>query len=92
MTRYRVPVSAKLLEDRIYWRPVEGFRFISADGPRAGHPGVTICTFEDDNAPADLEGRLVEPLFRQELPDVTSREPSFVGTVTITGYELISEE
>lgn len=64
MTRYRVPVTDPLLAEKDFWRPVEGFRLVSVDGPWLAHPGVTICTFEDDNAPAVLEGLLIEPVFR----------------------------
>lgn len=59
--------------------PVEGFRLVSADGPWLAHPGVTICTFEDDGAPAELEGKLVELTF-------TRGED---GAVTITGRHEI---
>jgi hypothetical protein len=63
MARYRVPIADPLLEQAEYWLPVAGFRLITVDGPWLAHPNVTICTFEDDNAPADLEGRLVQLLF-----------------------------
>lgn len=64
-TRYRVPVSDQFLEQAGYWNPVDGFRLISVDGPWLGHPAVTICTFEDDHAPAEFEGKLVEPVFQR---------------------------
>ena len=62
--RYRVPVSDELLEGPL--RPVEGFRLVAVNGPWPGHPGVSICTFEDDGAPAELEGQLIEPVLRHE--------------------------
>jgi hypothetical protein len=62
MTTYRVPVADALLLDREAWQNVEGFRLLSVDGPWLAHPDVTICTFEDDGAPAGLEGKLVEPV------------------------------
>ena len=65
MTRYRVPVSDALLLERDAWLPVEGFRLVSVDGPWLAHPDITICTFEDDNAPAELEGKLVEPVLQE---------------------------
>ncbi len=80
MTRYRVPVADPLLEQAEYWTPVKGFRLLSVDGPWAAHPDVTICTFEDDDAPAALEGKLVEPV-------LTSHADS---TVTITARNLVS--
>lgn len=65
MTTYRVPVTGELLTERETWEGVEGFRLVSVDGPWPAHPGVTICTFEDDNAPAELEGKLVEPVLQR---------------------------
>jgi hypothetical protein len=61
-TRYRVPVADALLLRQDTWGHVEGLRLLSQDGPWLGHPDVTICTFEDDGAPASLEGLLVEPV------------------------------
>jgi hypothetical protein len=75
VTRYRVPVSSQLLAERDWWQHVAGFRLVSVDGPWPGHPDVTICTFEDDTAPAGLEGRLVEPVFTRDRA---------AGTITIT--------
>ncbi len=66
MTTYRVPVADQLLAQQEHWLPCPGFRLVSVDGPWLGHPQVTICTFEDDDAPADLEGLLVEPVIRIE--------------------------
>lgn len=66
MTRYRVPVADPLLEQADFWNPVEGFRLVSVDGPWLAHPYVTICTFEDGNAPAELEGQFVEPTFQKD--------------------------
>ena len=60
--RYQVPVADALLATRAYWEPVDGFRLISVDGIWPDHPHVTLCTFEDDNAPEELAGRLVEPV------------------------------
>ena len=79
MTRYRIPVADPLLAEEGVWTVVDGFRLVSADGPWLAHPHVTICTFEDDNAPADLEGKLIEPVFTRHDD----------GTVTITGREVI---
>jgi hypothetical protein len=65
VTRYRVPIAAELLNKRP-WRHVEGWRLISVDGPWLAHPGVSICTAEDDDAPPELEGAFVEPVLRHE--------------------------
>ena len=65
MTTYRVPVADTLLELHEVWDQVEGLRLVTVDGPWLAHPNVTICTFEDDYAPADLEGQLVEPWFQR---------------------------
>lgn len=43
------------------------------------HPGVTICTFDDDGAPAELEGKLVELAFTRHDD----------GRVTITGRQVL---
>ena len=66
MTTYRVPVTDQLLTERDAWEGAEGFRLISVDGPWPSHPDVTICTFEDDGAPPELEGKLVEPVLKRE--------------------------
>lgn len=72
MTRYRVPVADPLLEQEDFWLAVEGFRLVSVDGPWLAHPNVTICTFEDDDAPAEFEGLLVEPTFRRQDGETVS--------------------
>jgi hypothetical protein len=81
--RYRVPVADPLLEQARSWLPVEGFRLVSVDGPWLEHPDVTICTFEDDGAPAELEGQLVEPVF---TADFTAGLPS----ARVTGRQVIT--
>jgi hypothetical protein len=68
VTTYRVPVSDSLLTQREYWQDVPGFRLISVDGPWLAHPDISICTFEDDDAPPELEGKLVEPTLRGSYP------------------------
>lgn len=85
MTTYRVPVADPLLADRDYWEPVEGLRLISVDGPWLAHPDVTICTFEDDDAPGELEGKLVEPVLHSEYnPDGT------VASVRVSERNLVA--
>jgi hypothetical protein len=66
VTTYRVPVSDPLLTERDFWKSAEGFRLVSVDGPWLAHPGETICTFEDDAAPPELEGKLVAPVLKTE--------------------------
>lgn len=68
MTTYRVAVADATLLERAYWEQVDGFRLVSVDGPWLSHPGVTICTIEDDSAPADLEGKFVELEIRAAGP------------------------
>jgi len=80
VTQYRVPVSDDLLE-QTPWRQVVGFRLIAVNGPWHGHKGISIVTFEDDNAPAELEGALVEPVLRH-MPD---------GTVTVQSRTQLNE-
>lgn len=84
MTRYRVPIADPLLLERDHWRPVEGFRLVSVDGPWLAHPHATICTFDDDDAPPELEGKLVEPALTVDYdPDGT------VARVRITGRSVV---
>ena len=59
MVRYQVPVSRDLL-DAQPWEPVAGFRMLTTDGPWPGHPGMVLCTFEDDGAPRELDGKIVD--------------------------------
>lgn len=72
MTRYRVLVADPLLLERDYWKAVEGFRLVSVGAPLSPHQYMTICTFEDDGAPADLEGKLVEPILQQHADGTVS--------------------
>jgi hypothetical protein len=81
VTTYRVPVADPLLAQKDFWDPVEDFRLLSADGPWLNHPQVTICTVEDDFAPPDLEGKLVEPVFQKNR----------YGRITITSRSVIGE-
>ena len=63
MTRYRVRVARELLKDRP-WNPVKGFRLISEY--QSASPDVSICVFEDDTAPAELEGLLIDPILQKD--------------------------
>jgi len=78
VTTYRVPVSDALLAQRDTWLPAEGFRLVSADGPWLAHPDVTICTFENDGAPAGLEGKLAEPVLQRASEPGPDGEPAQV--------------
>lgn len=78
MTRYRVPVAQELLDQRP-WRGIAGFRLITVNEPWAGGDGVMICTFEDDGAPAGLEGALVDPMFTRHAD----------GRIEVTGRNLV---
>lgn len=64
MTTYRVPVSDALLEHPMRRErlstAVPGLRMISIDEPGPEGMYYTVCTFEDDTAPPELEGKLVE--------------------------------
>ena len=85
MTTYRVPVADPLLLERDYWLPVDGFRLVSVDGPWLAHPDVTICTFEDDNAPAELEGKLVEPVLQSHYEDGKVAKVTVMSRTVVTG-------
>jgi hypothetical protein len=80
MTRIRVPVSGQLLEARDGWVMASGLRIVSVDGPWDGHPGVSLCTFDDDDAPEDLAGKIVELTLTR-----------FGVTTEITGRTVIEE-
>lgn len=59
--RYQVPVSAEALAGFLppAIHEVEGLRFVRCDGAWDARPDVILCTFEDDLAPASLEGQVV---------------------------------
>jgi hypothetical protein len=38
-------------------------------------PGCTLVHMRDEHAPADLEGRVVTPIFRQDYDDDGRRQP-----------------
>jgi hypothetical protein len=81
--RYQVPVSAEALAGFLPppLHTVRGLRFVSSDGLWGADPRVVLCTFEDDEAPPELDGQLVDlTLSRTETPDgplieVLSRSP-----------------
>lgn len=81
MTFYRVPVADELLAGKGSWPSVHGLRLISVDGAWPDHPHVTICTFEDDFAPASYEGLLVEPALTSHAD----------GRVTVTDRTVVRE-
>lgn len=85
MTRYRVPVEDKLLLELDSWLPVEGFRLISVDGPWLAHPNITICTFEDDDAPPELEGKLVEPTLQSHYQDGEQVAVTVLSRTVVSG-------
>lgn len=60
MTRYQVLVSARVLAFRDEWRPVEGFRLVSVGREYDPFAQMRVCVFEDDGAPPELEGQMVE--------------------------------
>lgn len=68
---YRVPVADPVLARREEWDAVDGLDLVTVDGPWLAHPDVTICTFYDRDAPAELEGQFVEPWFRTDESGVT---------------------
>ena len=72
MTTYQVCVADEVLARRDEWRPIRGFRLLSIDRPSVRYPDATICTFEDSDAPAEFEGKLVEPIFRTENGDLVT--------------------
>lgn len=78
MTIYQVPVSQELLDVAGDWQPVSGLRLVSQDGPWAGNPGMVLCMFEDDDAPPELAGKIV---------DLTLKK--FGTTVEVTGRTVI---
>jgi hypothetical protein len=79
VTRYQVPVADPLLAEKDFWNPVDGLRLVSADGPWGDQRGVTLCTFDDDLAPARFEGKIVELQL--------TRRPT--GGVDVTGRTVI---
>jgi hypothetical protein len=89
--RYRVPVADPLLAEKDFWLEAEGFRLVSVDGPWLAHPNVTICTFEDDDAPPELEGKLVEPtLSRAFGVSYATGEPLGDGKVRVIGRQVVA--
>lgn len=80
MTRYYVVVSDELLDVFDSWIPVDGFRLVEVVEKRGNR--TSVCLFEDDGAPAVLEGKTVTPIFRSEYQDGGTRK------VIIGGYEV----
>jgi hypothetical protein len=79
--RYQVPVSDPLLEDLAVWEQVEGLRLISVDGewrPPGTGPSeviapVKLCTVEDDGAPPELAGKIVDVTLARDISGAVPR-------------------
>ncbi len=77
MTQYQMLISAELLDEieRDDSRLPEGFRIgrvVAQPGGRVGEPASWTSyyvTVEDDDAPPELEGLLVEPVFQAHDDD-----------------------
>ena len=80
MVSYRVPVADELLKTADFWRQVDGLRLVEVSGPWLLHPGVSICTFEDDYAPPELAGLLVEPILQRNGEVVTVIDRRVIST------------
>jgi hypothetical protein len=72
VTRYRIPVAAELLPG--LYLP-HGMRLIAIGEP--DRHKVHLVEFEDDNAPAGLEGKTISPTFKKNYD---------TGEVTIADY------
>jgi len=81
--RYYVVVANELLpairENHPHHVP-ECMRFVQEIGP--GDPGTTLVEFDDDNAPAELAGRMVQPWFQSH----------YDGRGNITHVTVLSRE
>jgi hypothetical protein len=75
--RYTTKVSSELIKAWDTSLLPEGLRIVAIGPPDPAVPWQ-IVTFDDDDAPGELNGQMVTPLFRREAD----------GTVTITGREL----
>jgi hypothetical protein len=75
VTRYRVLVADRMLEFRHEWPHVEGYRLAAVGEPWFDGAPMRVCEFEDDGAPPELEGKLVNPVIRMRggVRRVTSR-------------------
>jgi hypothetical protein len=72
VTRYRVPVAGELLSVLALPR---GMRLVAIGEP--DRHKMHLVEFEDDNAPADLEGKTISPTFTKNY---------VTGEVTIADY------
>lgn len=87
MTRYRIRISDAALA-ALHLDPLPGFRLVDAGFPDrlhaepAGWQPSRIATVEDDDAPPDLEGCLVEVTVSRDAPS---------GTVWISHRRAVEE-
>lgn len=70
--RYQVIIADPILEDPEIWAKAEGLALVSVDGPWApadGSPshGAKLCTIEDDGAPPELDGKLVDLTLTRDI-------------------------
>ena len=61
---YWVLISDKLMDDCVRWPA--GMRPVRADRNHPPEPGMRWWLIEDDDAPAELDGRNVELTFRDD--------------------------
>jgi hypothetical protein len=85
--QYQVIISDPVLEDPQIWGRVEGLRLVSVTGPwiPPGEPdrGMKLCVLEDDGAPPELAGKLVDITIGR---DISGAEPRiYVDSRTVTG-------
>jgi len=57
--RYQVPVNDAALAAQP-WVAVPGLRMVRKDGRWDANPALLLCTFEDDSAGPEYEGRVVD--------------------------------
>jgi hypothetical protein len=67
VTRYRTLVSTELLHEMpTSGKWAEGLRLVEISSPNIADGDLQrTVVFEDENAPAEMEGRLVEPVLQR---------------------------
>lgn len=98
MTRYLTVVDDGLLPQLRSGEGLpSGFRLVAEVGKLAPpHHGATLAEFEDDGAPAELEGRVVTPTFQAHygngVTSVPTRTTITAREVDHTRYELLGRK
>jgi hypothetical protein len=85
--QYQVIINDPVLEDEEIWARVEGLRLVRVIGPWIPpgeiDRGMKLCLLEDDGAPPEMDGKLVDISIGRDISATPPR--IYVDSRTVTG-------